>query len=263
MSSGKYWCVTIKEADFTPELLDGLSWIKGQLEEGEGGFRHYQIVCYSIKKSRMPAIKSIFGNSAHVELSRSAAATNYVWKDDTAIPDTRFEFGAVPRQRNNPEHWNQVWELAKTGDMESIPADIRVPHYRTLRAISADYAQPVAVERICMVFWGDTGTGKSRRAWEEAGLDAYPKDPRTKFWCGYGGQENVVIDEFRGGIDIGHMLRWLDRYPVIVEIKGASVVLRATKIWITSNLEPSRWYPELDPTTYAALARRMAITEIN
>jgi len=29
---------------------------------------------------------------------------------------------------------------------------------------------------------GTTGMGKSRRAWEEAGLNAYPKDPRSKFW---------------------------------------------------------------------------------
>jgi len=34
---------------------------------------------------------------------------------------------------------------------------------------------------------------------------------------GYRGQEHVVFDEFRGGIDISHVLRWFDRYPVIVE----------------------------------------------
>jgi hypothetical protein len=113
-----------------------------------------------------------------------------------------------------------------------------------------------------MVFWGLTGTGKSMRAWDEAGLMAYPKDPRTKFWCGYGSQEHVVIDEFRGGIDVSHMLRWLDRYPVIVEIKGASVVLRATHIWITSNIHPKAWYPLLDDATYEALERRLTITEI-
>jgi len=109
------------------------------------------------------------------------------------------------------------------------------------------------------VFWGPTGTGKSRRAWDEATLDAYPKDPRTKFWDGYNGQRNVVIDEFRGGIDISHLLRWLDRYPVNVEIKGSSVCLKAEEMWITSNLSPESWYPELDIDTKAALARRMTV----
>jgi len=109
------------------------------------------------------------------------------------------------------------------------------------------------------VFWGRSGSGKSRRAWEEAGLDAYPKDPRTKFWCGYRGQVNVVIDEFRGGIDIGHLLRWLDRYPVIVEIKGSSTVLSAERIWITSNIPPESWYPDVDAETMVALKRRLKV----
>lgn len=107
-----------------------------------------------------------------------------------------------------------------------------------------------------MVFWGRTGSGKSRRAWDEATIEAYPKDPRTKFWDGYKDHKYVVIDEFRGGIDVSHLLRWFDRYPVIVEVKGSSVVLRAEKIWITSNLSPDQWYPDLDDETKAALRRR-------
>lgn len=70
-----------------------------------------------------------------------------------------------------------------------------------------------------------------------------------------------MLDEFRGGIDISHILRWTDRYPVQVEIKGSSRPLLATRIWITSNLHPSKWYPDLDPETLAALLRRLTITE--
>lgn len=92
------------------------------------------------------------------------------------------------------------------------------------------------------------------------GLQAYPKDPRSKFWDGYRGQAHVVIDEFRGGIDIAHLLRWFDRYPVIVEVKGSSVVLNAKKIWITSNLAPEAWYPDTDQETIAALRRRINVT---
>jgi hypothetical protein len=117
------------------------------------------------------------------------------------------------------------------------------------------------MERSCFVYWGATGAGKSRRAWDEAGVDAYPKSPLSKFWDGYRAHRHVVIDEFRGGIDVAHLLRWLDRYPVLVEVKGSSVVLCATSIWITSNLHPRDWYPTLDPETTAALLRRLAITE--
>lgn len=112
------------------------------------------------------------------------------------------------------------------------------------------------------MFYGPTGTGKSRRAFSEAGSNAYPKDPRSKFWYGYQGQTNVIIDEFRGGIDISHILRWLDRYPVMVEVKGSSRVLKAEKVWITSNLHPEQWYPDLDRESYRALERRLKIEEM-
>jgi len=111
------------------------------------------------------------------------------------------------------------------------------------------------------VFWGATGAGKSHRAWTEAGINAYPKNALTKFWDGYYGQEHVVIDEFRGIVSISNILTWLDKWPVIVETKGSSTVFKAKKIWITSNLHPRDWYPDLDAVTVAALLRRLTITE--
>jgi len=48
-----------------------------------------------------------------------------------------------------------------------------------------------------------------------------------------------------------------------VEIKGASTSLVAENIWITSNLHPSAWYPDLDATTYQALERRLEIIYID
>jgi len=77
------------------------------------------------------------------------------------------------------------------------------------------------------------------------------------------GQENVIIDEFRGTIDVVHLLRWLDRYPVRVESKGSSLSLSAKSFWITSNLDPRVWYPELDPDTLEALLRRLNITHFH
>jgi len=152
---------------------------------------------------------------------------------------------------------------AKSGILEEIPANIRVVSYRTLRAIKADYDVPSAMARHVTVYVGTTGTGKSFRAHQEAGEFAYYKDPRSKFWCGYQGQPHVVIDEFRGAIDISHVLRWFDAYPVHVETKGSSTPLCATNYWVTSNLHPNRWYPDLDPNTLEALLRRLTIIEMN
>jgi len=199
----------------------------------------------------------------HVEPTRSSAALEYVWKEDTRVDGTQFELGSRPLKRNSDKDWEVIRESAKRGELDAIPADVFVRCYSQLKRIAVDYCQPVGFERQVFVFWGITGSGKSRRAWSEAGMDAYPKDPLTKFWDGYRGQEHVVIEEFDGGIDISHMLRWLDRYPVIVEVKGSSRCLNATHYWITSNVDPRLWYPEAKEEQKAALMRRMQITHFD
>lgn len=264
MSQARYWLLTIPHHQFLPYLPPNYAYIKGQLESGNNtGFLHWQLLVIAKRAIRLAAIKKTFGNGIHAEPSRSSAASDYVWKDDTAIANTRFELGTVPLKRNDKTDWNRIRDLAKVGNLDDIDGDVYVRCYNNLKRIAVDHMQPIGIEKQVFVFWGQSGTGKSRRAWDEAGLDAYPKDPRSKFWDGYRGQEHVVIDEFRGGIDISHILRWLDRYPTIVEVKGSSIVLKAKKIWITSNISPEDWYPDLDPDTKAALRRRMNITHFN
>jgi len=262
---GIFWIGTLSYLDspssdvFTE--LRACSWVRGQREIGIGGFEHWQFIVAFRKKQSLSSAKLALGMpTVHLELSRSAAASEYVWKEDTRVEGTQFEYGAKPISRNSKEDWEEIWEKAKINDLLSIPASIRIQNYRTIKSIASDFSSPQAIVRSVSVFWGATGTGKSRRAWDESGWGAYCKDPRTKFWCGYQGEDSVVIDEFRGGIDIAHMLRWLDRYPVRVEIKGGSVCLKATKIWITSNLDPVDWYPDADPETKSALLRRLEVT---
>lgn len=257
-AQARYWLLTIKEDAWSPpsELPDGITWLRGQLEQGESGFRHWQICCAFGRAVRLAMVKSKFCNSAHCEPTRSDAAGDYVWKEATRIDGTQFELGFKPVKANSKVDWERVWEAAKSGRIDDVPANVRLRHYHALRTIRSDFARPTPMERSVCVLWGRTGTGKSRRAWDEAGLDAYPKDPRTKFWDGYQSQTNVVLDEFRGAIDIAHLLRWLDRYPVIVEVKGSAMPLCATKFWITSNIDPRRWYPDADSATVDALMRR-------
>lgn len=241
-------------------LPEPCCFLRGQYERGESGYEHAQFVAYFIRKLSLRQVIGCLG-PGHYESTRSAAADAYVWKDDTAIPDSRFEIGTRPHRRNSKADWDAIWASAVRGNLESVPASLRVVHYRTLRAIATDHMEPPAHERTCQVFWGATGTGKSRDAWLAAGMDAYAKDPRSKFWCGYRGQRHVILDEFRGGIDVSHLLRWLDRYPVVVEVKGGAQPLLATTFWITSNVSPSFWYPDLDAETLAALLRRLNVVQ--
>lgn len=239
------------DVDMVPAEVDGVE-----------GFLHWQILVIFTRKLRLGGVKSIFGRTCHAEPSRSKAADDYVWKDDTRIANTQFELGARPLNRANSADWEAIKRDAKRGRLDDIPGDIFVRNYGNLKRIAVDHCEPIAVERHVTVYWGPTGVGKSHRAWAEAGIDAYPKDPRSKFWDGYRDQKHVVIDEFRGDIDVAHILRWFDKYPVIVEVKGSSVVFKAERIWITSNLSPDQWYPTLDQLTRDALMRRLNIVNI-
>lgn len=260
---GRYWLLTIPVYGFTPFLPRGVEWIRGQLECGHTtGYLHWQLICYFAKPVRLRTVRETFGDW-NAELSRSSAATEYVWKEDTRVPNTQFELGKLPVKRNSKRDWDSIWECAKQGQFSSIDRSVLVCHYSAIKRIYQDHLRPVGLERVVYVYWGATGLGKSRRAWEEAGLSAYPKDPNTKFWDGYQGQENVVCDEYRGNISISNLLRWFDRYPVIVEIKGSSTILVAKKVWITSNLHPRDWYPDLDQATMDALLRRLTITHFS
>lgn len=262
---GVYWMLTIPERLYphgfeSIPFPDSIVYFKGQLEEGDTtGYRHYQVLAVFRRKQSHRSVSGLFPET-NCELTRSDAADEYVWKEETRV-GPQFEFGIKPVRRNNSIDWDDVWEKAKTNALDQIQTSVRVQHYRTLRTIASDFSQPIGIERTVYVFCGPTSTGKSRRAWLEAGLEAYPKDPRSKFWDGYQGQKHIVIDEFRGGIDVSHLLRWCDRYPVRVEIKGSSTCLAAERIWITSNLHPKYWYPGLDADTLDAVLRRLTITE--
>lgn len=250
--------VTIPRADWEPALVPGSDYVVGQPEIGATGYRHWQLLVHFPTKKSLASAKESFPAPAHLEPTRSAAAREYVTKEETRDGEP-FEFGRKPVQRNSATDWDEVRSAAMAGKIEEIPADIFIRYYSSLRTIASDYQVPEPIQKEVHVFYGPTGSGKTRRAYAEAGSCVYFKDPRSKFWCGYRCQENVIIDEFRGAIDISHLLRWLDRYPVRVELKGSSRPLCARRIWITSNIHPDCWYEGLDLATLAALKRRMTI----
>lgn len=261
MVQKRYWILTIPADDWSvpDELPEQLQYLRGQQEVGAQGFRHWQLLAAFKRTVRLSGVKELFGRTCHAEPTRSAAANEYVWKEDTRVEGTQFDVGKCAFKRNSRDDWDAVWESAKHGRFEEIPANVRVNSYNALCRIAKDHMVAEPMERTVHVYWGRTGTGKSRRAWEEAGWDAYPKIPSTKFWDGYQEQEHVVIDEFTGQVGIEHLLRWFDRYPVTVETKGSACVFKAKRIWVTSNVDPRDWYPTAPESQKEALLRRLNI----
>jgi len=88
------WSVTLNMKTVSQERCEefiesakGLGWgIEGQIEEGEEGTRHYQLLVKT-PQIRFSAVKKVFP-TAHIEKARNVAALRkYVHKDDTRVEE--------------------------------------------------------------------------------------------------------------------------------------------------------------------------------
>lgn len=232
------------------------------MERGdETGYLHWQLLVYLERTQRLSYLKTVFGSQIHAERTRSAAAEDYVWKEETRVEGTQFELGRKPFKRSSKRDWDAVYKYAQEGKFDLIDGCTKIHCFQNLKRIRADNDRPTPMERNCRLYWGESGAGKTRRAYEEAGDDVYWKISSNKWWDGYDGQSNVIIDEFNGSIAIEHILRWTDRYPVPLEVKGSYSSLKATNIWFTSNRPLDDWFPDANPEQRAALRRRFTTIE--
>ena len=136
-----------------PSIIAG---VRGQLEKGEGGLVHYQVLIRASKPVRRTQLSAIFPRT-HLEPSRSAAAREYVWKDETRIGEP-FEWGCtLPPRRNSSTDWDEVRKAAQRGALESIPSDIYIRYYMSLRRIGADFVQPPFRDVRVKVFYINIG----------------------------------------------------------------------------------------------------------
>ena len=88
-------------------------------------------------------------------------------------------------------------------------------------------------------FWGPSGTGKTRLAWELEEGQAWMSGVDGKWFDGYDAHEAVIFDDFRGDFcKFSTLLRLLDRYPYRIECKGGSRQLLAKRMYITCPKRP-------------------------
>lgn len=113
-----------------------------------------------------------------------------------------------------------------------------------------------------IVHWGETRTGKSRLVWEGRNRDVFKIRAEKKQWFdGYTHQKILLIEEFRGQMDVSFFLDITDRYPVHVEIKGGWTWLCIDTIYICTNMDPDDWYIGEDARTREAVKRRLTKIE--
>lgn len=118
-------------------------------------------------------------------------------------------------------------------------------------------------------YWGPTGSGKTRRAFDEAeaaGIEPFVKSGNFKWFDGYEGHQFVIFDDFRDAhCEFGWLLRLLDIYPLTVEIKGGTRQWKPKTVVITSPMPPEECYRTMQATDkydkISQLLRRITIVE--
>lgn len=244
-AAARHWMVTINNPDdennFGNQLPStGITYAVCGQEIGEQGTPHEQ--CYVVfeKKIRMSSLKKIFP-TAHLDKCNGTPqqCRAYCIKSDESF----VESGQLPLTgaESEKQRWERTYHYAKTGQIDLIDPRIMVMYYGNIRRIQQD--NPVPKDgidgRLTHVWlWGPPGVGKSRRARELAPA-AYIKSC-SKWWDGYRGEEDVIIDDFEQNMHcLGHHMKvWGDRYPFQAEIKGTSVLIRPRRIIVTSNYSP-------------------------
>lgn len=241
-SQGKYWCFTNYELEIDYSKWGASYVIWGTEICPKTEKVHHQGYVEFKSNQRFTAMKKR-GEKIHWELRKGSQedAIKYCEKDG------KFEEIGNPAEikqgkRNDIE---EVKNLVRNGKGMSDIVEV-ANSYQSLK-----FAENMIKYKECKrnweteVYWyyGKTGTGKTKLAFEEAGDKVWVSGKNLKWWDGYDAHENVIFDDFRGDFCTFHeLLRILDRYPYTIETKGGTRQLLAKKIWVTCPYRPEEVY---------------------
>ena len=188
-------------------------------------------------------------------------ATRESKRDIAANPDI-FEHGTRPAGRGTRSDIrncvSDVQQGRRARDLFDQHPEVMVRYSRGIAAARMVYESKRNFKTIVKWYYGSTGTGKSRAAYNEAGDDAYWKAGATKWWCGYDGQETVVIDDYRLDLCPFHvLLRMFDRYPLSVEGKGTTMQFTSKIIIVTAPHRPENMWRSRVAEDIQQLLRRI------
>lgn len=252
------WCFTANNPndDAYRDIYDALECVYlivgGELSST--GTPHHQGYVYFKNAVRFETVKTKLPEGSHIEWARGTPEENEMYCGKETI---FYKKGVLPvkGKRKDIDH---VREMLGEGKRMADICD-EAGSYQAIRCaeLILKYKEPSRnwLPEV-LWFWGPTGSGKTRTAFELA-PGAWVSGKNLKWWDAYDAHEDVIIDDFRGDFCTFHeLLRILDRYPYRVECKGGSRQLLAKRIIITAPFPPERAYRTLEAT--GQLLRRIS-----
>lgn len=216
-------------------------------ETGESGTPHLQAYVHLKHQMTFKSFKLQFP-LVHVEQARGSALQNKVY---CSKEGDFFEIGTCPLEsgKATQDTWKKIWQLASSGRWTDLQEDHpRVWVTMSEKLKSMRIRVPFVIQGDLMNEWwvGDTGTGKSRLAWDKFGTICYQK-MLNKWWDGYDDQPIVILEEWspKNEITASALKIWGDRYPFPAQIKGGMLhKIRPLKIIVISNYRIADCFPD-------------------
>jgi len=194
-------------------------------------------------------------------------ARYYCTKEESRVPGSvPIEIGDPPTQgqRTDLDHLRDV--LKEHGLREAFERDFTttVRYWRGFEKYLSLVAEPRTRDtpQECYYFYGAQGTGKTRAVWETIQDDSrvypVPTSSAQPWFDNYrpGHHTVILVDDYRGQWPIPFFLQFLDRYSLLLPVKGSHMPMGRAKIYVTSNEPLEIIYPNVSPVTMAALKRR-------
>lgn len=239
----------VAQAEFAPST--GRLHIQGYLECKERWTFHK--VRGSVFEGYMPG--------AQIAVARGSAKQNkeYCTKAASRVPRTEPVEIGDPSGDTGETHQagkalDRIFADIKAGDsleeiVDKYGFGVFVRHERSLKSAMCTWGKRRSAMPKVVLLIGPSGSGKSR--WVDR---VYPRRYRMTFgnggnsaWFdGYNGEDVIELSEFRGQLQLAFMLDLLDRYELKVQTKGGTTQCVSSTIVITSNEEPSEWYPAME-----------------
>lgn len=178
--------------------------------------------------------------------------------------DEPLEFGEISEQGHRTDI-DEVVALVMEGHKmkhvaKQFPAQF-VKYHRGLEALKAVLVEPRDLPEMPHVIWrwGSTGTGKTETAYQDfEGIPHYVFGAANGgWWNQYDGQDKIILDEFRGQMDMPQLLGLLDKREFMAPYKGGFVQIRASKFVITSPYPPNKVYGGSEYDRIDQLLRRI------
>ena len=231
---------------------------------GEGrsvqGQRHRQDPVRRRILARRPAVRALLFR--HLPVPE-------VSKEDTRVPGgIQFEHGERPKEQVTASHeaikLNRIREkeeiqiqaqdiLERINDGEfiawrEIPVDIQMkPGFlQAYNKATRDMVGPEREDLKIITIIGPPGCGKSyaiSKLFPKAGR--WLKGNNGHWFCNTK-SDVMVFEEFSGQIELQSMLKYLDPYPLALEVKGGTEPAMYRLCIITSNTHPKDWYTTAD-----------------